>query len=49
MLDEFVIAHTIGWIFKHIMIRDWRMSLVLSFVFELMEYSFEWVQPNFAE
>ncbi len=49
VFDEFVIAHTVGWIFKHMMLRDLKLSFLLSFVFELMEYTFEFLQPNFAE
>lgn len=46
VLDEFMLAHLIGWIFKHMMIRDVGLSLVLSALFELMEYSFEFIQPK---
>lgn len=49
VLDEFVIAHLVGWIFKHMMIRDVGLSMLLSVLFELMEYSFEFIQPNFKE
>jgi len=49
LIDEFVIAHSVGWAFKHMMIRDVRISLVLSTLWEFVEYTFEFVQPNFAE
>jgi phosphatidylserine synthase 2 len=49
LLDEFVIAHFVGWIFKHMMLRDIKLSMILSLLFELMEYTFEFLQPNFAE
>lgn len=49
VMDEFTIAHTVGWIFKHMMLRDIKLSLLLSFLFEFMEYTFEFIQPNFAE
>jgi len=49
LLDEFVIAHFVGWIFKHMMLRDIKLSMILSVLFELMEYTFEFLQPNFAE
>ena len=49
LYDEFVLAHLIGWVFKAIMLRDAWLAWLLSFLFELMEYSFTWVQPNFAE
>ncbi len=47
--DEFVAAHAIGWAFKATMIRDVRISMLLSLLFELMEYTFTFLQPNFNE
>ena len=49
LYDEFVIAHLVGWIFKHWMIRDVGISMTLSLLFELIEYTFEFIQPNFKE
>lgn len=48
-LDEFVLAHLLGWVFKHCMLRDLGLSMSLSLLFELMEYTFEFLQPNFIE
>ena len=48
-MDEFVLAHSLGWIGKHLMLRDIKLSLVLSLLFEFMEYTFEFLQPNFVE
>jgi phosphatidylserine synthase 2 len=48
-IDEFVIAHLLGWVFKHMMLRDIKLSMALSLLFELMEYTFEFLQPNFIE
>ena len=48
-LDEFIIAHLLGWAFKAAMIRDVRISFLVSALFELMEYTFTYLQPNFAE
>ena len=31
------------------MLRDVKLSMTLSFLFELMEYTFEFLQPNFVE
>lgn len=47
--DGFFVAHFIGWICKHMMLRDVKLSMFLSFLFELMEYTFEYLQPNFVE
>jgi phosphatidylserine synthase 2 len=48
-VDIFVAAHLIGWMFKAAMIRDIWISMALSLLFELMEYTFEFLQPNFIE
>jgi phosphatidylserine synthase 2 len=47
--DIFVLAHVLGWVGKAIMFRDAAVSVVLSFLFEFMEYSFEYLLPNFYE
>ncbi len=47
--DIFILAHVFGWIAKALMFRDALVSVVLSILFELMEYTFEYLQPNFAE
>ncbi|KAL7753823.1 hypothetical protein RI367_000755 [Sorochytrium milnesiophthora] len=48
-LDEFVIAHILGWYAKAIVIRDYWFCWVLSILFELCEYSLQHHLPNFAE
>ena len=35
-MDIFVVAHSVGWIFHQLMLRDIGMCMVLSFLFELM-------------
>lgn len=49
LFDEFVVAHTVGWWCKALVIRDWAMLWVLSFGFELMELTFQHMLPNFNE
>ena len=48
-LDVFVLAHTIGWFAKALILRDVWFCWILSILFELMEYSLEHQLPNFAE
>ncbi|GMH38547.1 hypothetical protein BSKO_06431 [Bryopsis sp. KO-2023] len=47
--DEFVIAHTFGWWFKAVMVRDHFLLWVLSVSFEVMELTFQHMLPNFNE
>lgn len=47
--DRFLIAHALGWFGKQIMLRDTWLCIWLSFVFEILEYLFTFLQPNFAE
>ncbi len=47
--DRFVLAHFFGWAAKATMFRHVGISMVSSVLFELMEYTFEFLQPNFAE
>jgi phosphatidylserine synthase 2 len=49
LLDEFVIAHLVGWIFKAAILRDIWLSMVISVLFEIAEYTFTYLQPNFIE
>lgn len=49
LFDEFVIAHVLGWVFKMFMFRDFYVSWFLSIWFELLEYTFQHILPNFAE
>jgi hypothetical protein len=47
-LDIFVVAHVVGWVGKALIFRDFWFTMAGSFVFELMEYTFEFLQPNFV-
>ena len=49
LLDEFAIAHFLGWVGKAICIRDWGLLWAYSVAFELCELTFEHWQPNFNE
>ncbi|XP_046500149.1 phosphatidylserine synthase 2 isoform X2 [Equus quagga] len=48
-LDGFVPAHFLGWYLKTLMIRDWWMCMIVSVMFEFLEYSLEHQLPNFSE
>ncbi|RKO83774.1 phosphatidyl serine synthase-domain-containing protein [Blyttiomyces helicus] len=48
-MDVFVIAHTLGWFGKAIILRDYWFCWILSVMFELMEYSLQHQLANFAE
>lgn len=48
-LDGFVPAHFLGWYLKTLMIRDWWMCMIISVMFECLEYSLEHQLPNFSE
>jgi phosphatidylserine synthase 2 len=48
-LDRFVLAHTIGWIAKAVILRDYWLCWLISVLFEFMEYSLEHQLPNFGE
>ena len=37
--DIFTIAHGLGWVAKAIMLRDWRLLVILSLMWEILEYS----------
>lgn len=49
LFDEFVIAHTLGWWGKAIIIRDRKLLWILSLGFEFMEMTFSHMLPNFNE
>lgn len=49
LFDEFVIAHTIGWWCKALILRDYTLLWALSIGFELMELTFSHMLPNFNE
>ncbi|KAF8572409.1 hypothetical protein P879_00708 [Paragonimus westermani] len=48
-MDVFVLVHFFGWWFKTLIVRDYWLCNVLSFAFELMEYTLEHQLPNFSE
>lgn len=47
-VDIFVVAHVLGWVGKALIFRDFWFTMAASFFFELLEYSFEYLQPNFV-
>eukprot|EP00803_Ostreobium_quekettii_P011054 evm.model.scf_76.6 EVM.evm.TU.scf_76.6 scf_76:40330-44683(-) len=49
VLDEFVVAHILGWWAKAVMIRNHSLLWVLSIGFELLELTFQHMLPNFNE
>ena len=49
LFDEFVVAHTLGWWGKAVIIRNLPMLWILSVGFELMELTFQHMLPNFNE
>ncbi|KNE64286.1 hypothetical protein AMAG_09316 [Allomyces macrogynus ATCC 38327] len=48
-IDEFVIAHSVGWFAKALILRDYWFCWILSIMFEVCEYSLQHQLPNFAE
>ena len=48
-MDIFVLAHLVGWFWKAIIFRDVWITNVISFIFELLEYTFQHQLPNFFE
>eukprot|EP00871_Galdieria_phlegrea_P002094 jgi/Galph1/2886/GphlegSOOS_G1586.1 len=48
-MDAFVVAHTLGWFVKALMIRDRVVLWVTSALFELLEYILKGMLPNFNE
>lgn len=42
-------AHAFGWWAKMVMLRDWRLCWILGILWELLEYSFQHILPNFHE
>ncbi len=49
MFDEFVVAHTLGWWAKAVILRNNLLLWTLSIGFELMELTFQHLLPNFNE
>ena len=48
-MDIFVFAHLFGWFWKALIFRDMYITNSISFLFELMEYTFQYQLPNFYE
>ena len=48
-VDIFFVAHVVGWWAKGVFLRDWRLGWALSFTWEILEYSFQSILPNFIE
>lgn len=48
-MDGFVPTHFFGWWLKTLVIRDWWFCLVISVMFEVLEYTLEHQLPNFSE
>ncbi|TPX50623.1 hypothetical protein SeLEV6574_g00792 [Synchytrium endobioticum] len=48
-LDIFVVAHSVGWFAKALIIRDYWLCWIMSILFEVLEYTFAHQLPNFAE
>ncbi|XP_074660680.1 phosphatidylserine synthase 2-like isoform X2 [Tubulanus polymorphus] len=48
-MDVFVSAHFIGWWCKTLVLRDYWLSMVISVMFEMLEYTLEHQLPNFSE
>ena len=48
-MDIFVIAHSLGWFVKALIMRDEWFLWYLSIFFEFLEYSLQHQLPNFAE
>jgi len=49
LMDEFVVAHVLGWFAKSMMIRNTAVCLLISVWFELLELTFQHWLPNFIE
>ncbi|KAI7832449.1 phosphatidyl serine synthase-domain-containing protein [Gamsiella multidivaricata] len=49
VFDEFVVAHTLGWFCKALILRDYTFCWILSVMFEVMEYSLSHQLNNFDE
>lgn len=49
VIDEFFIAHGLGWYAQTLIFRDTRLALFCSALFEFMERTFRHILPNFYE
>ncbi|CAD5125368.1 DgyrCDS13607 [Dimorphilus gyrociliatus] len=48
-MDGFVVIHFVGWWLKTLILRDYWLCMVISIMFEVLEYTFEHQLPNFSE
>ena len=48
-IDIFVLAHSLGWFVKTMILRDVRVAWICSVMFEVIELCFAHVLPNFNE
>ncbi|XP_014673444.1 PREDICTED: phosphatidylserine synthase 2-like [Priapulus caudatus] len=48
-IDCFVPSHFIGWYAKTLIMRDYWLCMVISIMFEVLEYTLEHQLPNFSE
>lgn len=49
IFDTFMVCHLLGWFCKMLMIRDLRVTLAASLLFEVYELTFTHMLPNFKE
>jgi len=49
VLDRFVVAHFVGWVFKALLVRDLFLCWVMSISWEFIEIFLTHMLPNFAE
>ena len=49
VLDEFILAHMVGYIGKALLFRDLKMCWILSLSFEIVEISLQHIMENFKE
>ncbi|XP_055335120.1 phosphatidylserine synthase 2-like [Paramacrobiotus metropolitanus] len=48
-MDGFVPTHFFGWWLKTLILRDYWLCMVISVMFEILEYTLEHQLPNFSE
>ncbi len=48
-MDVFMLGHFIGWFFKMLIVRDWKLCMFQSVMFEVLEVTFRHWLPNFYE
>jgi len=48
-MDEFAVAHFLGWIMKAVLMRHLGLLLTISVTWEITEVAFAHLLPNFAE